>query len=111
MALKIRLRQQGCNNRQTYRVVVTDIRSKRDGQYVEKLGWYLPHLRENNCSIDADRMSYWLEKGAQMSEQVKALAEENVPEVIKKYNELKEKVRANQVAKRRAKKSQTAKKK
>ncbi|MGE5196713.1 MAG: 30S ribosomal protein S16, partial [Anaerolineae bacterium] len=34
MALKIRLRQQGRNNRQTYRVVVADIRSPRDGKYI-----------------------------------------------------------------------------
>ncbi len=104
MALKIRLRQQGCNNRQTYRVVVADVRCKRDGKYVEKLGWYLPHLKENNCSIDAERMTYWLEKGAQMSDQVRALATEIVPDVIRKYQEQKEKVRAHRVEKRREKK-------
>jgi small subunit ribosomal protein S16 len=37
MALKIRLRQQGCSNRQTFRVVVSDVRAKRDGKYVEKV--------------------------------------------------------------------------
>ena len=42
MALKIRLRKQGRNNRASYRVVVADSRSPRDGKYVEKLGWYDP---------------------------------------------------------------------
>ncbi len=42
MALKIRLRQQGRNNRPFYRLVVTDVRSPRDGKYVEMLGWYNP---------------------------------------------------------------------
>ena len=42
MALVIRLRQQGRNNRQTYRVVVVDSRYPRDGKYLEMLGWYNP---------------------------------------------------------------------
>jgi small subunit ribosomal protein S16 len=42
MALKIRLRQQGRKNRQTYRLVVTDIRNPRDGKYLEMIGWYNP---------------------------------------------------------------------
>ena len=46
MALKIRLRQQGRNNRPFYRLVVTDARSPRDGKYVEALGWYNPFEAE-----------------------------------------------------------------
>ena len=42
MALKIRLRAQGRNNRETYRLVVADGRSPRDGKYMEMLGWYNP---------------------------------------------------------------------
>lgn len=102
MALKIRLRQQGCNNRQTFRVVVTDIRNPRDGKYVEKLGWYLPYLTENNCSIDADRLAYWLSQGAQMSEQVEALAKHSAPQVVKTYNEKKQAQRLKQIAQRRS---------
>lgn len=101
MALKIRLRQQGCNNRQTFRVVVTDIRSKRDGKYVEKLGWYLPYLAENNCSIDGERLAYWLSQGATMSDQVEALAKLAAPSVVKEYKEKKAQVKAKKVAKRR----------
>ena len=109
MALKIRLRQQGCNNRPTYRVVVADSRTRRDGVYVEKLGWYLPHLSENNCMLDAERITYWLMLGAQMSDQVKALAAGHAPGVLKHFREHKEALRAKKVAKKRAKKQATKK--
>ncbi|MBS0626767.1 MAG: 30S ribosomal protein S16 [Verrucomicrobia bacterium] len=108
MALKIRLRQQGCKNGQTYRVVIADAKTRRDGKYVEKLGWYLPHLQENNCSIDAERVSHWLNLGAQMSDQVKALVEQNAPEVLQKFREKKQEIYAKKIAKRREKKQKTA---
>lgn len=108
MALKIRLRQQGCKNGQTYRVVIADAKSRRDGKYVEKLGWYLPHLQENNCSIDGERVTHWLNLGAQMSDQVKALVEQNAPEVLQKFREKKQEIYAKKVAKRREKKQKTA---
>lgn len=109
MALKIRLRQQGCNNRQTYRLVVADAKCRRDGQYVEKLGWYLPYLTENNCSIDSERLSYWLSKGAEMSDQVKALTAKNAPDVLKKFQEEKQALRAQKIEKKRAKKASETK--
>ena len=102
MALKIRLRQQGCNNCQTFRVVVADARCKRDGKYVEKLGWYLPEQKENNCMIDSDRLAYWLSQGAVMSDQVEALAKTLAPSVIKEYKEKKVLIQAKKAAKRRA---------
>lgn len=108
MALKIRLRQQGCNNRQTFRVVVTDIRSRRDGKYVEKLGWYLPEQSENNCSIDGDRLAYWLSQGAVMSDQVENLAKLVTPAVVKEYNEKKLELKKKMTAKRRAGSSKEA---
>ena len=104
MALKIRLRQQGCKNRQTYRVVVADARCRRDGSYVEKLGWYLPYMEENNCSIDGERMSFWLKKGAQMSDQVRALASKNVPETLKEFKKEKEELYRQKIEKKREKK-------
>lgn len=105
MALKIRLRQQGCKNRQTYRVVVADARTRRDGKYVEKLGWYLPYLTENNCSLDEARMSYWLEQGAEMSDQVKALAAKTAPSVLKNFRLKQEEVARRRIEKKRQKKA------
>lgn len=105
MALRIRLRQQGSKNRQTYRIVVADATTRRDGKYVEKLGFYLPYLTENNCAIDADRMMYWLQKGAQMSDQVKALASTVAPEALKVFKEQKDALKAKKIAAKRAKKA------
>ena len=107
MALKIRLRQQGCKNAQTYRVVIADAKVRRDGKYVEKLGWYLPLLAGDNCRIDGERVSYWLDLGAQMSDQVKALVEKNAPEVLQKYREKKQEIYAKKIAKRREKKQKS----
>ena len=105
MALKIRLRQQGSKNRQTYRIVVADSHTRRDGKYVENLGFYIPYLTEKNCEIDEDRMMYWLQKGAQMSDQVKSLAAGAAPNALKVFSEQKKAIRARKVAKKRAKKA------
>jgi small subunit ribosomal protein S16 len=69
MALKIRLRQQGRRNRQVYRLVVTDVRTRRDGKYIEMLGWYDPNMADaTNGAIKTDRIRHWLSVGAQLSE-------------------------------------------
>ncbi len=102
MALKIRLRQQGSKNRQTYRIVVADVRTRRDGKYVEKIGFYLPYLAEKNCEIDSDRVMYWLHQGAQMSDQVRSLVAQVAPEALKQFEERKRAVRAKRLAKTKA---------
>ena len=103
MALVIRMRQQGANSRQHFRIVVTDIRSPRDGKYVEKLGWYNPFgPSEKNLSIDVDRLQYWVDLGAQMSDRVKSLVGTRAREVIQKLT-------ARSVAKREKKRIQSKK--
>jgi small subunit ribosomal protein S16 len=102
MAIKIRLRQQGKKNRQTFRLVLIDIRSKRDGKYIENLGWYNPCESQNNLNVKADRVAYWLEKGAEISHQAKSLVAKSAPEVIKTYNAKCEATRIKRVARRRA---------
>ncbi len=104
MALRIRLRQQGSKGRHTYRIVVADAQTRRDGKYVENLGFYIPYLAENNCEIDSDRIMYWLKQGAEMSEQVRSLAVRTAPNAIKLFNEQKQALRAKKAAKKRAKK-------
>lgn len=89
MALVIRLRQQGKNNRRSFRLVVTDTRSPRDGKYVEKLGFYDPLVAENNFKANAERILFWLDKGALCSERAKALIKKVAPEVIKHWNDKK----------------------
>lgn len=101
MALKIRLRQQGRNNRQTFRLVVTDIRNKRDGKYLEKLGWYDPQLSENNAVVNEERILYWLGQGAEISHDAQRLVAKQAPSVYKTWNDQRQAKRVKLVAKRR----------
>lgn len=105
MALKIRLRQQGRTNRQTYRLVVADVRSPRDGKYVEMLGWYDPTLENNNIVVDADRTNYWLSQGAEFTDQAKAIIKKVAPQVIQEWQEKKNVAQVVKAKKRRGAKA------
>jgi len=83
MALKIRLRQHGKRNQQTYRIVVADIRTRRDGKYLEKLGWYNPMQDGVNYSVNSERVDFWLKQGAEISERAELLLKKGAPEVFK----------------------------
>ena len=83
MALVIRMRKQGANSRQTFRVVVTDIRNPRDGKYLEMLGWYQPLApNETNLSLDIPRLQFWIDQGAVVSDRVKSMVKRVAPEVV-----------------------------
>lgn len=86
MALKIRLRQQGSNNRAFYRIVVANVRSPRDGKYVEAIGWYNPLEKDEskNISVKEDRVQHWFDVGAEVSENVAALLTRAAPNVLRK---------------------------
>ena len=71
--VKIRLMRVGKKRQPSYRVVVADARSPRDGRIIESIGNYQPRLEPSGIVIDNDRAVYWLERGAQPSEQVKKL--------------------------------------
>jgi small subunit ribosomal protein S16 len=87
MALVIRMRQQGATNRQTFRLVVTDIRNPRDGKYLEMLGWYDPFKEEaKNLSIDVPRLQFWIDNGAVVSDRVKSLVKRYAPEVVQRMS-------------------------
>jgi small subunit ribosomal protein S16 len=102
MALKIRLRQQGRNNRQTYRLVVADIRSPRDGKYIEMLGWYNPFQATQNFEVKAERINHWLNQGAQISDQVQTILAKAAPDVFKELQDKRSAKRTKLAAKRRA---------
>ncbi len=102
MAVKIRLRQHGRTNRQTYRLVVTDIRCPRDGKYLEMVGWYNPFSDQNNCQVQADRIHYWVDQGAQISPNAEALILKVAPEVMKEIRQKRQDKRIKVAAKRRA---------
>lgn len=109
MAVKIRMRQQGRKNRQTFRLVVTDIRNPRDGKYVETLGSYDPHQKTNNFTLNAERLSYWLSKGATLSERAEKMVKTVAPQVIKELQEKRNAKRVKEAAKRRGAKAKPAK--
>lgn len=110
MALKIRLRQQGRNNRPFYRLVLTDVRSPRDGKYIEALGWYNPFESELEKSIflDAERVKHWLNMGAQFSESAESLVAKVAPSVVKALTEKGIALKAKLAAKRKARKKKAA---
>lgn len=76
MALKIRLARGGAKKRPFYRIVVADVRSPRDGRFVEKIGTLNPLLakgNENRVVLDLERAKYWLGQGAKPTDRVSRL--------------------------------------
>ena len=71
MAVKMRLRRMGAKKAPTYRVIVADSRSPRDGRFIEEIGYFNP--RSDELKIDAEKAQTWIKNGAQPTETVKAL--------------------------------------
>ncbi|OED40618.1 30S ribosomal protein S16 [Chromatiales bacterium (ex Bugula neritina AB1)] len=72
----VRLSRGGAKKKPFYQIVVTDSRNRRDGRYIERLGFYNPMTRnehEESLRIDLDRIDYWLGTGAQLSDRVAKL--------------------------------------
>jgi small subunit ribosomal protein S16 len=63
----------GKKKQPSYRVVVADSRSPRDGAYIEAVGFYDPMTEPSTIRIDSERALYWLGQGAQPTEQVRNL--------------------------------------
>lgn len=73
MAVRIRLRRLGAKKRPTYRFVAADSRSPRDGRFIEILGYYNPIEKPAKVKISEERVTYWLDQGAQPTDTVAAL--------------------------------------
>jgi small subunit ribosomal protein S16 len=73
MAVKIRLARYGAKKRAYYRIVATDVRSPRDGRFLEQLGTYDPKPDPELVTLKSDRVDYWLSVGAKPSATVKNL--------------------------------------
>jgi small subunit ribosomal protein S16 len=73
VAVKIRLMRVGKKKQPTYRVVVADGRSPRDGRNIETIGQYRPREEPSFVQLDGDKALHWLRKGAQPTEQVQKL--------------------------------------
>jgi len=71
--VKLRLTRVGAKKRPFYRVVVQDVRSPRDGRFIEQIGTFNPNTKPSEFTIKEDRLEYWLGVGAEPSETLKRL--------------------------------------
>ncbi|CEG58084.1 30S ribosomal protein S16 [Legionella fallonii] len=74
----IRLSRGGAKKRPFYHLVVTDSRKRRDGSYIERIGYFNPIARgqEVRLHIEAEKLSHWQKIGAKLSDRVAALVKE-----------------------------------
>ena len=73
MAVKLRLQRHGRGKRPFYHIVASDSRSPRDGRYIERIGDYNPLTQPATIHLDVDKAVDWLQKGAEVTNTVKAI--------------------------------------
>ena len=93
--LCIRMRRTGSKKRPYYRVVVSEARSKKEGEFIEVLGFYNPRLKPAVVEIDKSRVSHWIKQGARPSDSVRTLLAKHL---TKDRGVIVEKVAAEKVA-------------
>lgn len=71
--VKLRLKRMGAINKPFYRIVALDSRKKRDGAYLESLGYYDPKTDPSTLKVDIEKALNWLKLGAQPSDTVRSL--------------------------------------
>jgi small subunit ribosomal protein S16 len=71
--LSIRMRRTGSKKRPFFRVVLAEARSKKEGQFIEVLGFYNPRTKPAVVEINKDRVAHWISKGARPSDSVRTL--------------------------------------
>lgn len=89
MAVKIRLTRMGAKKRPFYRIVATDSRTKRDGEYLEQIGTYNPIEAKDNVKINEEIALKWLNQGAIPSDTVRSLFRQQG--IMKKFAEARDK--------------------
>jgi small subunit ribosomal protein S16 len=71
--VRIRLRRVGAKKQPSYRIVVADSESPRDGRFIENIGFFNPRTEPETIELQEDRALYWLSVGAQPSDAVRRL--------------------------------------
>jgi len=71
--VKIRLRRTGRKKQPTFRIVIADSQSPRDGKFIEVVGQYTPRQGEQALNLKSERVHYWLDNGAQPTDTVRSL--------------------------------------
>lgn len=77
--LKIKLSRTGKRNQPHYRIVVVEAKSKRDGKYTDKIGYYNPLTQPSIVKYDTKKLEYWLDQGAQPTDTVRNLIKTHAP--------------------------------
>lgn len=75
--VKLRLRRAGKKKYPIYKIVAADMRSPRDGKYIEAVGQYNPNINPISLSLKEERVFHWLRKGAQPTDTVRTLLRRN----------------------------------
>jgi len=73
LSVKIRLHRAGQKGRPFYKVVVADSRSPRDGRFIEMLGYYDPVPKTTLLDVNAERIDFWMKRGAKPTDTVRNL--------------------------------------
>lgn len=68
MSVRIRLQRRGRKNRPFYHIVAADSRKQPKGRFLESLGYYDPLVKPLNIKIHQDRLQYWYQVGAQLTD-------------------------------------------
>ena len=71
--LAIRMRRTGSKKRPFFRVVVSEARSKKEGEFIEVLGFYNPRTKPATVEINKERIAHWIKNGARPSDSVRTL--------------------------------------
>ncbi|MCR4394507.1 MAG: 30S ribosomal protein S16 [Dehalococcoidales bacterium] len=87
--VKIKLRRVGATKQPSYRIVVADSRSSRDGKFIGVIGHYNPRTQPEHLVIDEQKALDWLRQGAQPTATAARLL--NKAGILEKFNEIKEK--------------------
>ena len=95
MSVKLRLKRMGTKKRPFYRIVATDSRNRRDGRFIEELGYYDPLTNPPNIKIEEELIMKWMANGAIPSTNVEGLLRRTG--TLKKWVLVKQGVPADQI--------------
>ena len=71
--IKLRLRRMGAKKQPSYRIVAADVRSPRDGRFIEIVGFYNPQTDPYTLQVNEERAKYWIDHDAQPTDTVRSL--------------------------------------
>jgi small subunit ribosomal protein S16 len=103
MATVVRLTRMGRRKKPFYRIVVTDSRKRRDGGWIESIGYYDPNPETPIVKFDSERIDYWKSVGAKLSDRVALITQ---ADFLEKSKELKAEKKVKQAEKKAQEKAE-----